>query len=200
MLGEIRHRLERTLREERHCPVRVEYGPVSPDRIGEARDVIVVEYDRNAGDTFGPPRTMGKKGVGTERRFTRSVGCKATIYARATVAGARRQDHEDRAFSIGTQLLIALDDVLRGGRVDDAGAQIANTQHAWDRGTGQFTDQPGETTHAVYELPFVIHTGVHDAVFGGDTPPGFTLGDNVANRTNVYGSNGEGAGETSCGG
>lgn len=198
MLGDIRHRLERTLREERFCPVRVEYGPVSPARVGEMRDVVVVEYDRGAGDSFSEPRTKGGNPV---RVFTRSVGMKATIYARATMSGARRQDHEDRAYAIGTQLLVALDQVLRGGKVDDAGVQILNTQHAWAPGRGSFADLPGESAFAVYELPFVVHAGVHAAVFGGDAAPEFTIGaDNVASRTNVYGSAGEGAGETSCGG
>lgn len=198
MLGDIRARLERTLREERSCPVRVEYGPVSPGRVGELRDVIVLEYDRGNGDSFDAPRARGGNPA---RRFTRSVGCKATLYATATMAGARRQDHEDRCFAIGNQLLVALDNVLRGGKVDASGVQVANTQHMWERGKGAFVEQAGESTGAVYALPFVIHTGVHDAVFGGDAAPEFTLAaGNVASRTNVYGSNGEGAGETSCGG
>jgi hypothetical protein len=202
MLGKIARRLEATLREERSCPVRVEYGPVTPARLVELRDVVVVEYDRQGGDTVGGPRARGGN---PRRRFNRSVACLARIHATSTVAGARAQDHEDRAQALVDQVLCALDDVLRGGELDGDGLQVAGTQHAWTAGRGKFEDLADEAgarvlPGATYVLPFTIERGVHDVAFGGDSAVEFTFAaGSIASRTDVYGSTGEGAGETSCG-
>ena len=133
------------------------------------------------------------------------MACKVTIYATSTVAGARRQDHEDRVQAIVDQVLVALDDVLRGGKLDVSGVQVANTSHAWTAGRGSFADVPGTAVGAVYELAFAIHRGVFDVrdVFGpgSGAAPEFSLSaGSIESRTDVFGSSGEGAGETSCGG
>ena len=203
MLGDVRARLEANLRA-RPVPVRVEYGPVDSARVGELRDVVVVEYDRGSSDAISAPRARGGN---PRRRFERAVACKATIYVTNTVAGARRQDHEDRAQKVIDQVLVALDDVLRGGQLDASGVQIPGTSQAWAAGPGSFVDLPGTAVGAAYEVAFVIHRGVFDergtfgAGSGSGAAPEFVLSaGSIESRTDVFGSTGEGAGETSCGG
>lgn len=196
MLGRIYRRFEQALRTERGVPVRVEYGPIEPARVGELRDVFVVQYAD--GDDTGAPHAIGGN---PKRRFSRAIGCELHVYATATTSGASRRDHEDRAQSLVGQALLALDDVLRGGELDDAGEQIPGTSYQWAPGRGSFERTPGASAGAHYVLPFTVHETVRDTPFAGTALDEFTMGaTSIASRTNVYGSTGEGAGETSCGG
>ncbi len=193
MLGRITSRLRAELREERGCPVVVEYGPLAPGITGWGRDLIVVQHPDAGGDETTAPRALG-------RRFNRALACEVHVYAKASVAGAQRRDHEDRAQRIVGQVLVALDDVLRGGESDGDGELIPGTAYAWEQGSGGFDRGPGGSADgAHYVLPFTIHEAVVDRPFDNSPTPSWEL-DGISSRTDVYGSTGEGAGETSCGG
>jgi hypothetical protein len=194
MLGHLRADLQDELRS-RGVPVVVEYGPVAPGRVAELRDVVSVEHDP-AGDTLGGAAALGGN---PPRRFTRTVGALVRIHSKASVNGARRQDHEDRAHRLVDQVLVSLDNVLRGGR----GTPLR--RHTWRMTGGAFESLSAEAgqvpTGATYVMRIEIDRGVFDAPWSGDAAPEFAIGEGgIASSTRVYGSTGEGAGETSCGG
>ncbi len=196
MLGRIARRLETVLRVDRGVPLRVEYGPIEPARVGELRDAIVVQY--SGGDSVGGARAIGGN---PKRRMTRTIGCELHVYASSTVSGATRRDHEDRAQSIVGQALLALDDVLRGGESDADGEYVDGTAYTWRPGAGAFERAQGIASGAHYVLAFTVDETIRDAPFAGTPLEEFTMGAaSIASATNVYGSTGEGAGETSCGG
>jgi hypothetical protein len=208
MLGHLRADLEEELRS-RGVPVRVEYGPVAPSRVAELKDVVVVEYDP-AGDTIGAPKALGGN---PRRRFNRAVAALVRIHTRNTVTGARRQDHEDRAHRIVDQVLVSLDEVLRGGRGEPL------RRYTWRVDGAAFeplSAEPGQTpVGATYVLRISIDRGVFDAPWSGEAadefaigagdygsdfdPDDYEVGGGISSSTKVHGSTGEGAGETSCG-
>jgi hypothetical protein len=197
MLGHLRADLEVELRA-RGVPVRVEYGPVDPSRLAELHDVVVVEYDP-AGDVIGGAKALGGN---PKRRFNREVAALVRVQAHATIAGARRQDHEDRAHRFVDQVLVALDDVLRGGRGGTGGVPLR--RYTWRCTGGAFqavSAEPGQVpTGATYVLRISIDRGVFDAPWSDEAAPEFELeAGSISSTTKVHGSIGEGAGETSCG-
>ena len=203
MLGLIHRRLERELREQRGCPVRVVYGPLEPAVLANPGDLIVLQHPDGPSDDVGAPRALGGN---PRRRFSRAIACEFHVYAKATVDGATRRDHEDRAQKLVNQVLAALDDVLRGGEeeTDEDGeiVHIDGTSYQWSQGRGGFDRGPGGVANSAhYVQAFTVHEPGTDAPFDGAPLDEFTLaGGSIASRTNVYGSTGEGAGETSCGG
>ena len=182
MLGRLRAQLETELRS-RGVPVRVEYGPAVPGRTSSPVDVVVVSYDPS-GDAFG---ALAR---GARVRMTRTVRMVAEVRAHANVAGARRQDHEDRAQRIVDSVLLSLDQALRG-----AG-------YIWRSTGGRFVaDAERLPEGALYELAFEAERSVRDQDWAESDPEAFELeAGSIASRTSVFGSLGEGAGETACGG
>lgn len=162
MLGRLRAELQTELRS-RGVPVVVEYGPVTPSRLGEMGDAVVVEYDP-AGDAVGAPKAIG--GI-PRRRFTHTQRCLATVHGKATVPGARRQDHEARALKLAQQVLICLDNKLRG------------EGYVW-RSTGgrfaMFAEAGQQPAGATYEIRFEVDAAVFDREWSDEDPPTVTIG------------------------
>jgi hypothetical protein len=94
------------------CPFGVVYRQRLARVVGVLENVVELAPDEQPG-TVGPPKAVGGNPA---RRFTWFVPGSAGVHAVAKVAGARAQDHERQADRAVESLLVALDDVLRGGR------------------------------------------------------------------------------------
>jgi hypothetical protein len=198
MLLGIKQRLEEDLRTNRGVPVAVEYGPVSPARVAELRDVVVVEYE-------GPDAIAPRRGGGL---YTISTGVKVSLHVTSRKAGARREEHEERARRIlARYLLPSLDWVLRGGEHDDDDGLVEGTAYAYRHGPGGFeplVDENGKRAQvgATYVLRLAIEDCATDETWseGEFADPTFALGpDAISSTTKVKGEGTEGAGQTACG-
>lgn len=151
MIHEIAKELDAKLKAK-GVPVRVVTGPERTD--GQAqRERIVLERDRDSGDSFGPVRSQHGN---PKARMTRTVGCLMRIYAQSTSAGAAVYEHERRAETILDRIVCSLDDVIRGDR-----------KSSWALRDGKFTSptdlQQSQTwSGALYELRFSVDRSVFD--------------------------------------
>jgi hypothetical protein len=173
MLGRIRAELQTALRS-RGVPVVVEYGPVVTSRMGELADIVVLEHDP-AGDAVGAPKAIG--GI-PRRRFSYTQRFIARVHGKSTAPGSRRQDHETRCNRIVEQVLIGLDDVIRGSGTTwrCTGGRFAPFAAAGEQPQG-----------ASYELRFEVDAGVFDRVWSDADPPTAEIGGdggvNITSRT-----------------
>lgn len=105
MIYEMGRSLEALMRA-RNFPVAVVYGPDGLDRIvGANTHVLVVERDREAGDTVGPARGAQRN---ARRLFTFAIGVRVTVFARSQIPGAHLGDHERECERIVRGLLASL--------------------------------------------------------------------------------------------
>ena len=149
----------------RGCPIPVVDGlDESPIAATYARERIVLE--RDGGDSFGPPLSQHKN---PRHRFSRSLGCKATIYAQATSAGAGSFEHYRRAERVLDTVLVALDTVVR------------TRKNFLKLTSGRFTvpadlEKSQTFNGAVYELSFEVTRAVEDRTWAGDARPEAEVG------------------------
>lgn len=125
-----------------------------PERAGSnVHERIVVERDRNAGDTF--ESTIGQH-LNPKSPCTNVMGCLLRVYAKSPIAGATVSDHERRADAVVDRAIAALDRILRGQR-----------RNWWETASGKFVapeDLAGTETWpgALYELRFTVKRSVLD--------------------------------------
>ena len=129
----------------------------------------------------------------------RSVGVLVRIYGQSTKAGATPQDHAEVVEQLLDHVVVALDDVLRGGKT------------LWTLGAGGFA-QPEALrgsegrSGALYELRLSYERPVLATTWAGDAAPETTLdpdtGATIASTTQVTLHNGpeNQSAETACGG
>jgi hypothetical protein len=201
MLLSIVRRLDKELRDLRGVPIAVEYGPVTPARVAELRDVLVLEYD--GPDAIGPKRAMGGNPA---PRFTVSVGVKVSLHATSRLSGARREEHEERArMLLNKHVLAALDDVLRGGESDADGELVEGSAYSYRFASAGFeplVDEQGKrvAVGATYVLRLIVDDCATDEIWDVAADPTFALGpDAISSTTKVKGEATEGAGQTACG-
>lgn len=192
MLYGIAHRVEAALKA-RGIPFPVVYGPERTDTttLG-TRTRIVIERDREGGDSVGPARSVH---TNPNMRAVRAVGAVARVFAKSERAGAGVQDHEGVADKLVDRLHVALDSIIRSDQTLWAvsSAKLLNANELEQRGLKTW---PG----VVYEIKFSVDRGVFDTDWTGEAAPEAELGADSISSTTTVKLNGVGGGETACGG
>lgn len=151
-----------TLLRTRQFPVSVSYGPERSERIGHNETVVVVERDREAGDSTEPPRGQERN---ARRVFARRLGVRVRVYARSSLDGARVSEHEHWCDQIVDAIHCSLYE------------WSATVRSAVEFGSGRYlsSDDLGGVevfSGVVYELQLSVLRGVYDAAFAGESMPG----------------------------
>jgi hypothetical protein len=145
----------------RKFPVRVVYGPERTTREGYA-PVIVVERDRTASDTVGPPK-------GTQRNprkyMTRTLAVSATIYAQSSLPGAMIQDHERSCEQLVDAFLVSLYEHLAAEQAGTISVSSARYLAASER--NDVETWPG----VVYVIKFFVPRAVLALDYTGEAKP-----------------------------
>jgi len=175
MIFEISRQLESAIAAKR-CPLPVIFGKEATTTTTFARERVVVEYDPDARDAFGPPiaaRTSSKV------RFVRSIPIKITIYAQAVTTGALPFEHIRRADRVVDVVAVALDDIVRSRgnffTIVDGGYAIPDDLSASETIGG-----------CVYQLRCRVDRGITDINFDGSSTGTFTIvKGSISNTTKV---------------
>lgn len=156
MIYELSRYLDQRLAAQ-EFPCNVVYGPDRFER-QNFRTVVVLERDRQRGDSFEGPQGQQRN---TRRLGQRQVGCLATIFAQSPKMGARVNEHEHLADQIVDALHCALINWRTATRssVTFTGGRFAGPNDL----PGNFESLPG----VVYLLQFSVARGVEDRKFDG---------------------------------
>lgn len=126
--------------------------------------LVVIDHDP-AGDTLGPPPTARKN---PRLLAARMIGAKAEIYAKSSLPGAHRGDHERECEKIVDALIAAFNRWRVEGQtipVVWAGGKYVPGKDA--------PDNPREKwTGVCYEITFKVPRGVYDRSYVGEQNPG----------------------------
>ncbi len=149
--------------EAKGVPVPVVDGPENPTTMW-GRERIVIEHDDGA-DSFGPPRSHRRN---PSHRYTRTMSCKMTIFAKSPAAGAAIFEHRRRAERILDKVLCAMDYVA------------AVRKNHWAPKSGKYITPPDlagseNPAGAVYELSFEFDRAVMDQTWAGANRPESTM-------------------------
>lgn len=125
------------------------------------RSRIVIEEDRESTESFGAPKAPGQNPV---IRWTRTMSCRLTIYAKSNAKGAMYWEHRRLCEHILDQVLIGLYNLAKVRK------NIVTLK------SGKFIDPPdlekSETPGgAVYVLFFNFDRGVPDVTWAGAAAP-----------------------------
>lgn len=176
MLHEIGLELQAALRA-RGCPLVVVDGPEDTKAATYGRERIVIEYDFDRGDSFGPVRSQR---ANPKHRFVSDEGAKITIYTQSTKPGAQPFEQRRRAKHVRDLVLIALDEVARTRRnvLTLAGGRFVRPEAL----EGTERDSAG----AVYELTFSVDRAVHEQRWDGSIAGEWTVtAGSIASTTKV---------------
>ena len=176
------HTISTCLREylkAKACPLRVIYGP-------ERRDValtdprIVIERDRDRGDTFSGPRGNRHHRVSE----TQAIGAVLRVFAKSALPGAAVHDHERQADQAAGLVVVGLREIICSappgltawqGKVGPTlwtitGAGLLSAQEHAQRDLQTWTG-------VVYEITFAVDRGVvGDVNWIGETPAEAAIG------------------------
>lgn len=146
--------LMRAALKAKGVPFEITYGPQPvPDKVGGTR--IEMFRDYQAGDTLAPARAVHRNPRMVRSRLVSAV---VRIFARATVKGAQRHDHERLADQLADMVIVALHDISREQRtpmqITRAGLVSDDTTDGW--------------AGVAYELRVTLERGVFDRTFQGD--------------------------------
>ena len=168
---------------ERGFPFAVHYGPdrVSPSDLTAYAGRIVIERDREAGDTVGGP--IGSRGQNPATPRVRRLGCVATVIARASVDGARVNEHEHDCDQAVDALIVALYDWAAEGR---SIVEVGAGRYLQDEEINGAPVGVG----VVYRLAFTVARAVEARTFEGAARETVTLDDvNTSVRVTLDGEN-----------
>lgn len=167
---------------EKSYPVRVVFdtGSLGQAKAGAHRGhVVVIDHDA-AGDTLGPP-------VGAKRNprlvRARMLGAKAEIYAKSSLPGAHRGDHERECEKIVDALIVAFYRWGVEGQVGD----LPWTSGKYIPGKDAPDDPKEKWPGVCYQITFQLPRGVYDRMYvaeqnaGAALPTGTATG--VSNQT-----------------
>ncbi len=162
MIHEIASELGARL-SDKGVPIPVVDGPENPSTMW-GRERIVVEHADEA-DSFGPPRSQH---INPKHRFTRTMACKLTIWAKAQAPGASIFEHRRRAEKILDKAICAMAYVA------------AVRKNRWEPKSGKFITPPDlagaeNAAGAVYELAFNFDRAVMDQTWAGGNASEFTI-------------------------
>jgi hypothetical protein len=163
----------------RGFPVPVKYGPerATPNGpVTSAATRVVVERDRGTSETFEPPK--GQQ-VNPRKLATRTLGAKATIYARSNKPGAMVQEHEALCDQIVNALFVALYEWAAAEKL--TAVKIVDAKYVAASELNDLETWPG----VIYVLRWGVPTGVFTLDYAGDArPEGEASG--VSNTTQVF--------------
>lgn len=152
---------------EKSYPVRVVFdtGAQGQAKASAHRGHVVVFDHDAAGDTLGPPLGAHRNPRLVRARY---LGAKATIYAKSSLPGAHRGDHERECEKIVDALIVAFYRWGAEGRVGDL---------PWSKGSyvagADAPDNPREKWPGVcYEITFRLPRGVLDRAYVAEQNPG----------------------------
>lgn len=145
--------LLRTALKAKGVPFECVYGPQQvPDTVGATRIEMFRDYE--SGETLNASRAVHRNPRMVRTRLTPAV---VRIFARSTIKGAQRHDHERLADRLADLCLVALHDIAREQRVpmnvQRAGLVADATTDGW--------------AGVVYELRLTIERGVFDLTYQG---------------------------------
>lgn len=186
MIREIGVELQAQLRLQ-GVPLAVLDGPEQNKTTTWGRERIVIEYDGDSADAFGPGRSQH---LNPRVRHEAIEACKVTIYAQSGRAGALVAEHRRRAKNLRDQVINALDLVA------------ARRKNGWKLSGGRFvvpedlkdTERAGG---AVYELTFQWARAIEVRTFVGEKQPEGNI-TSVGHTTLVRTTDAD-AGEVACG-
>ena len=145
--------LMRAALKAKGVPFEILYGPPQvPLKVGDTRIEFFRDYA--TGDSLDAPRGVHRNPRMVRRRL---VAVCVRIFARSTLTGARRHDHEDLADQLADMVTVALHDIAREQRIP---LQIQRGGFAQDETTDGWAG-------VVYELRFKVERGVFDVTFKG---------------------------------
>lgn len=170
----------------RNYPVRFEYAPDAVAR--EGRDLtIVVERDREQGDTLGAPTGAQRQADSARKRM---LGCIARFYVKSSKPNATVWDHEELCDHVVDAFLFALYEWGAEGRAGDLpvtesrylGASELKQEERW--------------AGLVYQIRFKVPRGLRGVTYEGQGRPTGEASA-VASRTDVSGPGADD--DTGCG-
>jgi hypothetical protein len=193
VIYEITQELKAAL-EARGVPVPVEYGPEPKTSTAFSRTRIVVERDRQGGDSIPDHRSVHRN---PRMHGVRAMGAVCRIYASSTVTGASVHDHERLADQLADKVQVALRQIVSTRRT------LWRVLSAKLLSAAELGQLELETWHGVvYELRFQVDRGVldtswtDDASVGAARPTGTLTGVDITDRIN--GAGGLVKNETAC--
>lgn len=183
MIYEIFRELETNL-TSRGYPFPLEYGPEAKRKKPPFDTRIVMDHDRESGDSISGPRSQVaiSTPAGRSRKLLdRAVGCLVRIYAKSSSPGARIENHERLAEQL-------VDAVLAGLRT-----VIQKRATLWRVTSASFVSKEAlevpeleKWPGVVYELKFSVDRGVFDLTWTGEGEPTGSITE-IDNSTRING-------------
>ncbi len=166
MLAAITSQLREAL-VTRKVPYPLVYGPERLTQGSSVSSHIVVERDRQSGDTWQAAKTHSKN---PQRIFARGIGGVVRIYAESTRRGASTEDHERIADQVVNQVMMALRVIVvaRRSEMRIRSSRLLTLDELAEAGL----TYPG----VVYELRLEIGMGVDDENYAAEAPAEATMG------------------------
>jgi hypothetical protein len=161
MIYELSRDLQDMLRARKY-PVTVEYGPERTLRDGYPENVILIERDRESGDSV---ETAHGSQRNPRKMRTRKLGAIATIWARSNLPGARIGDHERACEGLVDALIISLEEWGTEARAGDI--PITSARYATAADHNDVETWPG----VVYLLRFQVPRGMLRRDYTGEARP-----------------------------
>lgn len=194
MIHEIGRELEAAIAAQ-GCPFKV-FDRESTQTTTWGRNRIVIARDPE--DKVGPPRFQSRV---PKVHFVRLIGATITIYAQASVTGAKEFEHERVCDDVVDMVLIALRGIA-GARKNALAITKSTRVPIEDLAK---SEKPGGVAH---QISFTIERAVSERTWAGSTQGTFALGaGGMRSRTNVFVSDNDSdpgtvpaGAETSCGG
>lgn len=145
--------LLRTALAAKGCPFVPTYGPTPvPDTVGGTRIELFRDYVAGEEIAAATSQRMNPK-----QAATRHMSAVVRIFARSTLKGAQRHDHERLADLLADMCIVALTKIVRN----------ASTTGRITRGGFVADASPDGWAGVVYELRFTVARGVADKTFQG---------------------------------
>lgn len=149
---------------EKHYPVQVSFG-YEPIRASAHRGHFVVFEHDEAGDTLGPPLGAHRNPRLVRARY---IGVRAEVYARSSLPGAHRGNHETECEKIVDALIAAFYRWGSEGKVGDLPWGSGKYVPGVDAPDGGRDKWPG----VCYEITFKLPRGVYDRAYVGEQNAG----------------------------
>lgn len=154
------------------CTIPLIYDtPERTQSINFARERIVLEYDTDETDSFGPPQTQSRNPP--KPVATRTIALKATIYARHPNQGALAFEHKERAESILDMFVCA----LMEAQSSQQRVRVFPKSGRWL--TPPDAKQSERPSGAMYELKFTIDRGIASTNWDGTSATEKTIGTDI---------------------
>ncbi len=163
MIYELSRDIE-TLMRNRKFPVVVRYGPERAKfEPGHGSAVILIERDREQGDSHGPARGAAQN---PRHRYTRTLACVATFYAKSGLSGARVGNHEALCEKLIDGFSCALYEWASTSKA--VGTAFGSGQYLSASEFADLETWPG----VVYRLRFSVPRGVVELDYTSEKDPG----------------------------